>query len=82
MMGTFSDARSFGSRLKGTCRSWQWDGSLPCRDIAHTCPVAVRVSRGTWLNLYIAAVAIVANTCYTITAAWLLVFGAFDQSTA
>ena len=30
-------------------------------------------------GLYIAAVAIVANTCYMITAAWLLVIGAFDQ---
>jgi hypothetical protein len=32
-------------------------------------------------GLYIAAVAIVANTCYMITAAWLLVIGAFDQKT-
>jgi hypothetical protein len=30
-------------------------------------------------GLYIAAVAIVTNTCYMITAAWLLVIGAFDQ---
>jgi hypothetical protein len=33
-------------------------------------------------GLYIAAVAIVTNTCYMITAAWLLVTGAFDRSTA
>ena len=32
-------------------------------------------------GLYIAAVAIVANTCYMITAAWLLVMGAFEQKT-
>jgi len=30
-------------------------------------------------GLYIAAVAIVANTCYMITAAWLLVVGVVDQ---
>jgi hypothetical protein len=30
-------------------------------------------------GLYIAAVAILANTCYMITAAWLLVIGVFDQ---
>jgi hypothetical protein len=30
-------------------------------------------------GLYIAAVAIVTNTCYMITAAWLLVMGAFEQ---
>jgi hypothetical protein len=33
-------------------------------------------------GLYIAALAIVANTCYMVTAAWLLVVGAFDQKTA
>jgi hypothetical protein len=32
-------------------------------------------------GLYIAGVAIVTNTCYMITAAWLLVTGAFDQKT-
>jgi hypothetical protein len=32
-------------------------------------------------GLYVAAVAIVANTCYMITAAWLLVIGVFDQKT-
>ena len=31
-------------------------------------------------GLYIAAVAIVANTCYMITAAWLLIVGVYDQS--
>src|SRR5580700_1086980 len=30
-------------------------------------------------GLYIAALAMVTNTCYMITAAWLLVTGAFDQ---
>jgi hypothetical protein len=30
-------------------------------------------------GLYIAAIAIVTNTCYMITAAWLLVIGVFDQ---
>src|ERR1700691_892646 len=30
-------------------------------------------------GLYIAAIAIVTNTCYMITAAWLLVMGTFDQ---
>jgi hypothetical protein len=30
-------------------------------------------------GLYIAAIAIVANTCYMITAAWLLVIGVVDQ---
>ncbi len=34
---------------------------------------------GYLAGLYIAAVAIVANTCYMITAAWLLVVGVFDQ---
>jgi hypothetical protein len=33
-------------------------------------------------GLYLAAVAVVANTCYMITAAWLLVIGVFDQKTA
>jgi hypothetical protein len=32
-------------------------------------------------GLYIAAIAMVINTCYMITAAWLLVIGAFDQAT-
>jgi hypothetical protein len=32
-------------------------------------------------GLYIAAVAMLINACYMITAAWLLVVGAFDQST-
>jgi len=32
-------------------------------------------------GLYIAAVAILANTCYMITAAWLLVIGVFDRET-
>lgn len=36
---------------------------------------------GSLAGLYIAAVAIVANTCYMITAAWLLVIGAVDQKT-
>jgi hypothetical protein len=31
-------------------------------------------------GLYLAAVAIVINTCYMITAAWLLVIGVFDQT--
>lgn len=31
-------------------------------------------------GLYIAAFAIVINTCYMITAAWLLIVGVFDQS--
>jgi hypothetical protein len=34
---------------------------------------------GHLAGLYIAAIAIVANTCYMITAAWLLVMGTFDQ---
>ena len=34
---------------------------------------------GHLAGLYIAAIAIVTNTCYMITAAWLLVIGAFDQ---
>ena len=33
-------------------------------------------------GLYIAAIAIVTNTCYMVTAAWLLVIGVFDQKTA
>jgi hypothetical protein len=32
-------------------------------------------------GLYIAAVALVTNTCYMITAAWLLVIGVLDQKT-
>jgi hypothetical protein len=32
-------------------------------------------------GLYIAALAIVTNTCYMITAAWLLVVGVFEQET-
>jgi len=35
---------------------------------------------GLLAGLYIAATAIVTNTCYMITAAWLLVMGAFDQA--
>jgi hypothetical protein len=34
---------------------------------------------GYLAGLYVAAVAIVTTTCYMITAAWLLVIGAFDQ---
>jgi len=30
-------------------------------------------------GLYIVAIAIIINTCYMITAAWLLVVGTFDQ---
>jgi hypothetical protein len=37
---------------------------------------------GHLAGLYIAAVAIVTNTCYMITAAWLLVIGVLDQKTA
>jgi hypothetical protein len=37
---------------------------------------------GHLLGLYIAAIAIVTNTCYMVTAAWLLVIGAFDQKVA
>lgn len=37
---------------------------------------------GQVVGLYIAAVAIVASTCYMITAAWLLVVGTIDQKTA
>jgi len=36
---------------------------------------------GHLVGLYIAALAIVTNTCYMITAAWLLVIGAFDLKT-
>jgi hypothetical protein len=35
---------------------------------------------GYLAGLYVAAIAIVINTCYMITAAWLLVVGAFDQT--
>jgi hypothetical protein len=35
---------------------------------------------GYLAGLYIAATAMVANTCYMITAAWLLVIGVFDQA--
>jgi hypothetical protein len=37
---------------------------------------------GHFFGLYIAAVAIVANTCYMITASWLLVIGTIDQRVA
>ena len=37
---------------------------------------------GSLAGLYIAAIAIVANTCYMITAAWLLVVAAVDQAPA
>jgi hypothetical protein len=37
---------------------------------------------GHVIGLYVAAIAIVANTCYMVTAAWLLVVGAFDQEVA
>ena len=33
------------------------------------------------IGLYIAAVAMVSNTCYMITAAWLLIMGVVDRST-
>jgi hypothetical protein len=36
---------------------------------------------GYLAGLYIAAIAIVTNTCYMITAAWLLVMGVLDQKT-
>jgi hypothetical protein len=36
---------------------------------------------GHEFGLYIAAVAIVGNTCYMVTAAWLLVIGAFEPKT-
>jgi hypothetical protein len=36
---------------------------------------------GHLAGLYIAAIAIVTNTCYMITAAWLLVIGVVDQKT-
>ncbi len=35
---------------------------------------------GHLAGLYIAAIAMVTSTCYMITAAWLLVIGAFDQN--
>jgi hypothetical protein len=34
---------------------------------------------GSLSGLYVAAVAMVVNACYVVTAAWLLVVGAFDQ---
>ena len=37
---------------------------------------------GYLAGLYIAAIAIVTNTCYMITAAWLLVIGVLDQKTS
>jgi modulator of FtsH protease len=37
---------------------------------------------GHLFGLYIAAIAIVTTTCYMVTAAWLLVVGAFDQTIA
>ena len=37
---------------------------------------------GYLAGLYIAAIAIVTNTCYMITAAWLLVVGVLDQKTS
>jgi hypothetical protein len=37
---------------------------------------------GHLFGLYIAAIAIVSTTCYMVTAAWLLVVGAFDQRAA
>lgn len=43
---------------------------------------AVLFFSGHLAGLYIAAIAIVANTCYMITAAWLLVIGAVDRKAA
>ena len=37
---------------------------------------------GYLAGLYIAAIAIVTNSCYMITAAWLLVIGVLDQKTS
>jgi hypothetical protein len=37
---------------------------------------------GYLAGLYVAALAIVANTCYMVTAAWLLVIGVFEQKTS
>jgi len=37
---------------------------------------------GYLAGLYLAAIAMVTNTCYMITAAWLLVIGVVDQKTA
>ena len=42
---------------------------------------AVLFFLGQLPGLYIAAVAMLTNTCYMITAAWLLVIGVFDQKT-
>jgi hypothetical protein len=36
---------------------------------------------GYLAGLYVAALSMVTNTCYMITAAWLLVIGVFDQKT-
>jgi hypothetical protein len=43
---------------------------------------AVVFFSGHLVGLFIAAVAIATNTCYMVTAAWLLVIGAFDPKVA
>jgi hypothetical protein len=52
-----------------------------CVHLAEMIGAAIFFS-GRLFGLYVAAIAIVTTTCYMITAAWLLVVGAFDQKTA
>jgi hypothetical protein len=51
-----------------------------CVHLAEMIGAAILFS-GHLFGLYVAAIAIVTTTCYMITAAWLLVIGAFDQKT-
>ncbi len=41
---------------------------------------AIILISGSISGLYIAAIALVANTCYMITGAWLLVVGVYDST--
>jgi hypothetical protein len=75
--------------IRGYVKALQLSNSLRLtRIVGGTCVHVVEMIGaacfffGHLFGLYIAATAIVANTCYMITAAWLLVIGSFDRGAA
>jgi hypothetical protein len=79
---------SAGIFVKGYARAIRMsDGLRPSRivggSLVHLTEMvgAALLFFGYLPGLYIAAIAIVSNTCYMITAAWLLVIGVFDEKT-
>jgi hypothetical protein len=74
--------------VKGYTRAIRMSNGLRLSRIVGGCLVHLAEMTGAALflfgyvpGLYIAALAMVTNTCYMITAAWLLVIGVFDQET-